>query len=376
MSDSDRSIAVPARRVRRRWPEIALIGRYPPPYGGVTVHLQRLSEYLESRGEDFVLYSLRGGQRPPNVIAPARSRLGAALWMLRFCLRHRCRIVHLHTVNWTVRLLFGLAARRRIGRYVLSVQGRSISEKLANPRSVRGGLTRWFLRRMDAVIACNARIERECLEIVGLPREKVHMIPAFIPPSPQRSCPLPEDVSSYLDVHRPVLCGVGAIGVTYRGREVYGVDMMVELIRRLRADFPQIGLVVPLIGGQREAVGAFIDESRRRVGEAALLIPEALPDISVILRASDLFLRPTNTDGDAVSIREALWEGTPVVASDAVPRPEPCVLFATRDDDDFETKVRAALADLPALKRRARSSTMPNNADRIMQVYSQLRSES
>ena len=40
-----------------------------------------------------------------------------------------------------------------------------------------------------------------------------------------------------------------------------------------------------------------------------------------MLRLTDVLLKPTNTDGDAISVREALYLGVPVVASDVVERP-------------------------------------------------------
>jgi glycosyltransferase involved in cell wall biosynthesis len=91
-----------------------------------------------------------------------------------------------------------------------------------------------------------------------------------------------------------------------------------------------------------------------------------------VMSESDVFLRPTNTDGDAVSIREALYLGTPVVTSDAVPRPEPCVLFANRDMKDFEKKVRQTLSALPELRARVRDYNLQDNAMPILELYRQL----
>ena len=68
--------------------------------------------------------------------------------------------------------------------------------------------------------------------------------------------------------------------------------------------------------------------------------------------ASRLFVRPTRTDGDANSIREALYLGVPSIASDAAPRPDGVRTFRSGDLDDFEREVRRAL-DQPAPPVRA-----------------------
>ena len=43
--------------------KIGLIGSCPPPYGGVTVHIQRLMKKLDEYDIDYVLYDVLGGQR-------------------------------------------------------------------------------------------------------------------------------------------------------------------------------------------------------------------------------------------------------------------------------------------------------------------------
>jgi glycosyltransferase involved in cell wall biosynthesis len=48
-------------------------------------------------------------------------------------------------------------------------------------------------------------------------------------------------------------------------------------------------------------------------------------------KLSDIFLRPTRSDGDANSIREALYLGVPVIASDCVERPDQVLTFRTGD---------------------------------------------
>ena len=45
-------------------------------------------------------------------------------------------------------------------------------------------------------------------------------------------------------------------------------------------------------------------------------------DAVALWQMSDIYLRPTNTDGNSISILEALSVGSSVVASDCVERPE------------------------------------------------------
>ncbi len=63
-----------------------------------------------------------------------------------------------------------------------------------------------------------------------------------------------------------------------------------------------------------------------------------------LLKAATVLLRPTTTDCDAVSIREALQFGRPVVASDGVARPEGTVVIVSRDLASFVIATRRVLA--------------------------------
>ncbi|MFN7135061.1 MAG: glycosyltransferase, partial [Myxococcales bacterium] len=62
-----------------------------------------------------------------------------------------------------------------------------------------------------------------------------------------------------------------------------------------------------------------------------------------VMLASDVFVRPTYADGDALSVREALSLGRPVVASAVGFRPEGTTLFRTGDALDLAEKVERAL---------------------------------
>ena len=290
-------------------------------------------------------------------------------------LRHRCKIVHLYNPNWLSRLMLAIIACFRPGKYILSIHGRSIAEALDCANPIRSVLTRWLLRQMDIVIACNPEIEQRCLQDVGLAPRKVRMIPAFIPPDTDFSTPPPDYVQSFMKEHSPLIFAVGWIGQKYQGCDVYGLDMLVELIDRLRISYPNIGMAFSVNGGDQEDVSSAIKVCYDRVGEHMLLIAEELSDLTTIVQGCDIFVRPTNTDGDAVSIREALHLGIPVVASDAVPRPEPCIVFKSRDMDGFEEKVRIAILNLQSLKEVLRAYEMPDNALQIIELYKHLKKE-
>lgn len=87
------------------------------------------------------------------------------------------------------------------------------------------------------------------------------------------------------------------------------------------------------------------------------------------LARSSALLRPTNTDGDAVSVREALWLGVPVIASDVVVRPAGTVLFRNRDAESLWEATRCVCSDLPAARARLVGAARCDGFDALLEVY-------
>ena len=79
------------------------------------------------------------------------------------------------------------------------------------------------------------------------------------------------------------------------------------------------------------------------LGGDVLILEESIPDMRPLWQSSSVYLRATTTDGDALSVREALALGVPVVASDACDRPEGVLLFKTHDAPDMARAIRMSL---------------------------------
>ena len=81
----------------------------------------------------------------------------------------------------------------------------------------------------------------------------------------------------------------------------------------------------------------------------------AINDIRSLWHQTNIYIRPTSTDGDSVAVREVLDEGVVVVASDVCWRPEGVVTYRYSDLNDFIEKVKANLC-------KEKSEPCPNYA--------------
>jgi hypothetical protein len=83
-----------------------------------------------------------------------------------------------------------------------------------------------------------------------------------------------------------------------------------------------------------------------------------------VIEQSDIVLRPTNADGDAVTIREAIYLNKLVLASDVIDRPENTILFKNRDMIDFYTQTIKLLSYI-----KNHSALPSNQMDTISNDY-------
>jgi glycosyltransferase involved in cell wall biosynthesis len=88
------------------------------------------------------------------------------------------------------------------------------------------------------------------------------------------------------------------------------------------------------------------------------------------MQSSDIMLRTTWYDGDAISVREALQLGVPVIASDNGMRPEGTHLIPARDLDALVAAVEKIL-DSPS-PRVPLASESDRNLEEILTVYQEL----
>jgi hypothetical protein len=168
------------RRVKREREtdsnRIVLVGSYPRPYGGNSVHVQRLQFAL--RGDYHVeVVDPYGSPQPGDDGSVFRCGSGpvgllrtvGALW------RSRAALVHFH-VSGLARFL--LAAYPLLGclqpsvRRILTIHSGSFERNFRTGSGWRRAILRDVLRRFDTVVVVN-RSQRAFLESLGLSSERI-----------------------------------------------------------------------------------------------------------------------------------------------------------------------------------------------------------
>lgn len=323
--------------------DIAIYSILPPPFGGVSVHVLRLKTLIAQSGMTCRVYEQSGKSEPENGIYPAGKD---ALSLLTFLLSVRESIVHFHTSSLPLLMVAIPLLRLRKKQVMITLHGEKLMREHQGSSSLKSMLLSILLKRVTHIISVSQRLS-DWLTSAGINQGNITLAPAFLPPTPEEMDErnLPKQALDLLNRRFPIIGSQGWFGSYVEGIHVYSFDMIAQAIDRLRRDYPNVGLYTAVSGIYDEEHRREIYQRRESLGleDHWVILEEPFQAASLYARTT-VFVRPTVTDGDSVSIRECLSFGVPVVASNSVTRPPQCLLFESRNLDEFVRQIQLALS--------------------------------
>lgn len=230
-----------------------------------------------------------------------------------------CQYFEIHSMNYQNHLLC-LLLRLTGSTYDIYIHGHSYRR----PKGFKLLLFKTILHTAKNVYCVNSTIAKDVSNIFNI---KTLTFNPFIPPA-LKDIDYPVSLIRYLKTRGPVLMACSAKNIKINGIDLYGLDMCENLYKRLRVNFPCVGFVY-----------ATTDTTRSN----SLYVLRNY-DIIGLYEFIDIFIRPTLQDGYGISVDEAIFFGTKVIASDCCKRNPRAILFETRNENDLFIKVFKTLA--------------------------------
>lgn len=340
-------------------PGILLIGDYPPPMGGIAVHVQQLHRAFSRLGiQCRVLDIGKGGNAGEGIIDGHRYgtyarelfRYAAAGWTL-----------HFHTSGnnpkaWTVALSVALTGQLFRTPTVITVHSGLVPQLFPNRADMRRRAQR-ALRGYTHVVTVSDAVKETLLEL-GVRPSRISMFPAFCASEVRPGEPS-EALLAARARRRPLLAA------PHHPSPVYGRMLVMEAVAKLKDQFPDVGLA---LFGPGTGSAEYLEDAHR-FGVTDLLEDlgevEHASALSIISKA-DVFVRPTTADGDSVSVREALALGVPCVATDVALRPAGTIVCRAGDAGDLAQKIATAITERPE------PTAQPDCVRYLRDLYAQL----
>lgn len=308
---------------------ILFLGPLPPPVGGVSIHIKRLTRLIDS---DYNIDYIDESSLVKDDLFNLRS--------LRFPVYFRkirhSDLLYIHSGKRQLVIFHVLMGKLFGKKIIITMHGYPFAN-----RTLLNLIDSIFYSMADRIVLVNSFI----LDRVRLPQKKCVVRWAFVPPIMEDEPELPVRLIEWINNRKKrgeLIISANAYQLKYfNNQDLYGLDMCIEAAGRLvKKRFPVSFIyVVSSLEKNRDLYEVYLQKIENSdFRDHFLLLNESLSFVKLITY-SDIILRPTNTDGDALTIREAIHLGKPVIASDIIPRPLETILFRTRDHDDLEKKI-------------------------------------
>ncbi|MDP4208596.1 MAG: hypothetical protein Q8928_07260 [Bacteroidota bacterium] len=320
---------------------ILLIGPLPDPKGGVSIHIKRLGELISPYYE--VNYVDESSVRKIEYFNLRSKKLFSYLKLIYWA-----DIVHIHSGMLFLRIFHLCLSKLLFKKVIITIHYTFKNHNLF--------LHKVYLNLCNRVIFVN----KETAQLLSL-CTATYIKEAFIPQNIANEPVLPQNIQCWIKERKAQ--GYAIIGANawrldlYNNTDLYGLDMCIKLINEIKIQAVKKVAFIFTVSSVPKSDTIFrnyITQIKKLDLENDFLLTEQNVSFVRIIEYSDVVLRPTITDGDALTIREALYMGVPVIASDIVNRPKPTILFKCRNQEDLFAKVNSTLENIIEETRKIR----------------------
>ncbi len=343
-----------------------LWGTYPPPFGGVSVHLKRLFAGLKTTDIDVRFKNFNGVVHDPsNKIFRVRS---FPLEFLKLLFLKR-RIIHLHSrkrFSWFLMAVLGFRHWR-----ILTIHNQSLMYE-KNP--LKKLWIKWILRQFRQILVNDPKFKEFLVNHLAVDEKKIVLSSAFLPPQKDEYGDLPPEILQFRKAKKYLISATAWMLVIEQGKDLYGVDVLLKLMAEVKKQLNSVGLILlmPLIDDRHyfEKLREFI--SQNDLEKDVLIWREPLTNAFQLWEIGDLFLRPTRSDIEGLSVKEALFVKTPVIATNVCKRPQACLTYSP---EDFNRLLELTLKVLKNPDDYRPQEFNESALETILNLYKRLQSE-
>ncbi len=285
---------------------ILIFGKVPPPVGGVTKSVENTITALKSKKIKIELFSI-------NTLFS----------------NYKFDIAHIHySKKWKIFIAI-LLGKLYAKKNILTFHGSDFyPDKLWTDRLL--------FTLLDGIIVLNKNVQDRC--------EKFKHNKAILFTSIFQEGVLNKNIkkTSFFDIkeNEKYILLYAYDKVYFENKEVYGCSFIFSLIDKLPENY--IVVFVDPNGGYKEDVAKVSNK---------LIYLDRVVDFLEILSTVDIYIRPTNFDGNSVAILEALICNVPVLASNVVDRGIGIETYKNNNAKDFISKITYILNNQQAKKK-------------------------
>ena len=191
---------------------------------------------------------------------------------------------------------------------------------------------------------------------------RAQLISAFIPPKEESSnLDIAARIMKFSRPYQSIFC-TNAFSVAFdnNSNEIYRITDLIRMFKKL----PEACLIFS------DPSGSYIQhlEKIECTPGVNILVLTGEHSFVDVIKCCDVVIRSTTTDGDSLTVKESLYFGKQVIASDCVSRPKGTLLFRTNDMKDLLRQCKFCMSQRNQLVRK---QVVPESSfPKLLRLYS------
>jgi len=290
--------------------KLILFGLYPPPYGGVAIYVYALNEFLKRFGVncELKIYRRRSDSNCNGVKPTVASVFKNFVKVKKGDTCVDSTAFFLGDLFVNVMLAWLLIKLLRRFKWIKIIHDGSLPARYKTFGIVRKSFCRLSIKFVDEFIAVSEDIYFWLRNNMNV-KQKVSLIKSLLPiPSNQSNSSLSVEVERSISRYEKLVCSIGVFIPSY------GFKHIADAVENIRDESAlDIGLL--LIDGSFAVDENYESEVLQEREWIIVLKNIPHPQVLQFLKRSDVFVRGLAFESYGLSRVEALWSGTPVVAT-------------------------------------------------------------
>ena len=341
------------------------LGPYPPPEGGISRNYLAIRDELLKNGHRCSIIATAKSNRivPEKDVYHPRSPLE----LIKLLRTIEYDVLHLHIGGeiparvLALMMVCGILAR---GRNVLTLHsgGYAIENVETAKRFSSAG---FVFRLFRKVIGVNP-LMLELFEKFGVEKERAHLIYPFVLLNPDPQIEIPAELKNFAAKHSPFLLAVCLL------EDTYDLFMQIDALGKVLETQPNAGLMIVGSGSLENELKKAI--AAKSYAERIFLTGDVEHKITLhLIEKADVLLRTTKFDGDAIAVREALFLGTHVIATDNKMRPDGANLIPVHDENALVAAIeKSAKTEKFGQAKRQKKPDDRSNISAVVALYEEI----
>ena len=303
---------------------LTIIGPYPPPFGGISLHIKRLEKYLKKNDIKYFIYN-HGYKSFKNIRPNNKSKL----WYLKLIITKIKGVIHFHqSLSGFEYFYWFLFSRINSSKIIITIH----NNYLLYSKSYLKKINLYLLSKTDYL---DLLIVSDKLTIfLGRNNIRCKYLPAYVPPDIDHL----HNKNNFNNSSNKRYFIFAAYCLNKENSDnIYGFDLAIRLLKDINYE------LLLLIGDKNKTDIHYLSEVIQ-LNDLNKRIKIVYNDyFTKYVPNAEFYLRPNRQDGYGVAIQESLTLKTPVVASNVTKRPSGSILFENNDYKDLLKKVNKIL---------------------------------